>query len=315
MLINDILYPSLEPYRTEFFSVSSLHTVYFEECGNPHGKPVLFLHGGPGSGIRPIYRRYFNPARYRIILVDQRGCGKSTPAAETRDNTLQDLIADFEKIRQLLHIERWMLFGGSWGSALALYYAQMYPHRITELVLRGIFLGCPKNEHFIYQQGASEVYPEDWDKFISLIPENERSNLLVAYHKRITSTDKSLQLKAAQLWSLWEARISTLLYDKQLVETYSNPEFAINMACIEIHYFMNKLFLEPDQLLRNTDKIRHIPGVIVHGRYDMCTPMTHAWALHRAWPEATLHIIPDAGHAITEPGIALQLIRATDQFK
>lgn len=310
MLTNDILYPPIEPYRSELFPVSALHTIYFEECGNPQGKPVLFIHGGPGGGTRPIHRRYFDPSVYRIILVDQRGCG-STPHAETRENTTQDLIADFEAVRVSLKIDRWMLFGGSWGSTLALAYAEMHAARVSEIILRGVFLGRPKELSFLYQYGTSEIFPEAWEQFIAPIPENERSNLMVAYQQRLSSQDKSVQYKAAQAWSVWEASISTLYRDPKLVEGFSDPEFALAFARIENHYFMNQLFLEPDQLLRDVSRIRHIPAVIVHGRYDMCCPVTNAWDLHKAWPEAELHIIADAGHSMTEPGIALQLLLAT----
>ncbi len=308
------LYPVIEPYRSEFLNVSKLHSIYYEECGNPQGKPVLFVHGGPGSGIRPIHRSYFNPEQYRIILVDQRGCGKSTPHAEIRENTTWELIADFEKIRVLLKIERWMLFGGSWGSTLALAYAQRHPKHITELVLRGIFLGRPKELTFMYQFGASEIFPEAWANFIAIIPENERSNLQLAYQQRLSSQDRSLRYKAAHAWSVWEASVSSLYPNEKLLETFGDPEFALALACIENYYFLNQLFLEPDQLLNDIHKIHHIPGVIVHGRYDMCCPVTNAWDLHKAWPAAELHIIPDAGHSATEPGIAAQLVKTTDHI-
>ncbi len=308
------LYPAIEPYHSEFLNVSALHSIYYEECGNPKGKPVLFIHGGPGSGIRLIHRSYFNPERYRIILVDQRGCGKSTPHAETRENTTWKLIADFEKIRTILKIERWMLFGGSWGSTLALAYAQKYPAKITELVLRGIFLGRPKELTFMYQHGSSEIFPEAWENFIGIIPENERDNIQLAYQKRLNSQNKALRYKAAQAWSVWEASISSLYPNEKLIEGFRDPEFALAFACIENHYFMNQLFLDPNQLLNNMHKICHIPGAIIHGRYDMCCPVSNAWDLHQAWPKAKLHIIPDAGHTATEPSITAELIRTTDHF-
>ncbi len=311
---NNSLYPPIEPYHTEFISVSPLHTIYFEECGNPQGKPALFVHGGPGSGAKPVNRTYFDPSRYRIILVDQRGCGKSTPHAETRENTLQDLIADFEKIRTHLKIDQWMVFGGSWGSTLGLAYAETYPERVTELVLRGIFLGRQKELDFLYQHGTSEIFPEAWEDFIALIPENERDNMMLAYQKRFNGPDKALRYKAAQAWSVWEGSISKLFYDKKFADAYGDPEFALAFACIENHYFTHQLFLEPNQLLRDAHKIRHIPGVIVHGRYDVCCPVTNAWDLHKAWPEAELHIVADAGHSATEPGIIARLVQATDRF-
>jgi proline iminopeptidase len=309
-----ILYPVIEPYRSEFLNVSKLHTIYYEECGNPKGKPVLFIHGGPGSGTRPNHRSYFNPERYRIILVDQRGCGKSTPHAELRENSTWELIADFEKIRTLLKIDRWMLFGGSWGSTLALAYAQRHPEHISELVLRGIFLGRSKELAFMYQFGASEIFPEAWENFIAIIPENERNNMQLAYQLRLNSQNRELRYEAAHAWSVWEGSVSSLYPNEKLIETFGDPEFALALACIENYYFSNQLFLEPNQLLNNMHKIGHIPGVIVHGRYDMCCPATNAWDLHNAWPASKLHIIPDAGHSATEPGIAEQLIKTTDHI-
>lgn len=313
---NNILYPAIEPYHTERIAVSAIHTVYLEECGNPEGKPVLFIHGGPGGGTHPIHRTYFNPNHYRIILVDQRGCGNSTPHAETRDNTLQMLIADFEKIREHLEIDKWMLFGGSWGSTLALAYAEMHPLCVTELILRGIFLGREKELRFMYQEGygASEVFPESWDKFIALVPPNERQDVMAAYSKLLTHPDKTMQYKAAQAWSTWEGSIITLFIDENLIDSFSEPEFALAFARIENHYFTHKLFLEHNQLLRDISKIRHIPATIIHGRYDMCCPVTNAWDLHKAWPEAELVIIANAGHSASEPGIARQLVQATNQY-
>ncbi len=308
------LFPPIEPYHTEFVNVSPLHTVYVEECGNPCGKPVLFIHGGPGGGIRPFHRTFFNPLYYRIILVDQRGCGKSTPHAEIQENTLQDLIDDFEKIRRLLKIDQWMLFGGSWGSTLALAYAQTHPDCVSELVLRGIFLGRQKELEFIYQYGASEVFPEAWEQYVALIPTDERTDLVAAYQKRLFGSDKNLQYQAAQAWASWEASISKLVYDQDFVDTYNDPEFALAMARIENHYFMNHLFLEPNQLLRDICKIRHVPAVIVHGRYDMCCPVSNAWDLHKAWPESELFIAPKSGHSATEPDIVSYLIHATNQL-
>jgi proline iminopeptidase len=313
--LNEILYPEIEPFHTELLAVSELHKVYFEECGNPNGKPVLFVHGGPGGGIQPHYRRYFNPEIYRIILVDQRGCGKSLPHAETRENNTQLLISDFEKIRMLLKISKWQVFGGSWGSTLALAYAQAHPEVVSELVLRGIFLGRPKELDWMYQWGCSEVFPEAWANFIKIIPEEERYDLRLAYHKRLTHTDQKIRYEAAQAWSIWEGSISKLFYDPEMVSHYGDPEFALAFARIENHYFMNDLFLTPNQLLEDVYRIRNIPTFIVHGRYDMCCPVTNAWELHQVFPEAQLNIIPDAGHSISEIGIAKKLVEITDSVK
>ena len=312
--LSQILYPEIEPFRTDFLAVSALHTIYFEECGNPKGKPVIFLHGGPGGGIQPHYRRYFNPERYRIILVDQRGCGKSTPHAEIRENTTQLLISDFEKIRALLKISKWQVFGGSWGSTLALAYAEAHPDVVSELVLRGVFLGRPKELDWMYQWGCSEVFPEAWANFIKIIPEEERDNFRLAYHKRLTSPDQATRYEAAGAWSVWEGSISKLFYDPTMLAHYGDPEFALAFARIENHYFMNQLFFTPNQLLNEVHQVRHIRTFIVHGRYDMCCPVTNAWELHQVFPESELHIIPDAGHSISEVGTAKKLVEITDSL-
>lgn len=314
MQLDDILYPAIEPYHTQMLKVSDLHSIYVEESGNPNGKPVLFVHGGPGGGTHPNHRRFFNPSAYRIILVDQRGCGKSSPHAETQENTTQDLVTDFEKIRIKLNIEKWQVFGGSWGSTLGLAYAQAHPERVTELVLRGIFLGRPQELQFFYQHGTSEIFPDAWDNFIALIPENERHDIMAAYQKRLTGTDKALRYQAALAWSIWEGSTSKLFTDPSLVDQHADPEFALAFARIENHYFMNQLFLKPNQLLNGVSQIRTIPGVIVQGRYDVVCPMVSAWELHKAWPEAELNIVPDAGHSAMETGIALQLVKATNRF-
>ncbi|AEE88152.1 Proline iminopeptidase [Francisella cf. novicida Fx1] len=308
------LYPEIEPYNQEFLKVSDIHTIYFEECGNPNGKPALFIHGGPGGGIQPSYRQYFNPDKYRVILVDQRGCGKSTPFAELKENTTQDLIEDFEKIRKKLNIDKWMLFGGSWGSTLGLAYAQAYPEVVTELVLRGIFLGREKELSWLYQHGASMVFPDMWEKYIEPIPVEQRKDFISAYYSILTGDDEELKQKAAIAWSVWEASTSKLFVDKKSIDRYGEDKFSLAFARIECHYFKNKLFIEEAQLLKEADKIKDIPGVIVQGRYDMVCPAVSAWDLHKVWPKAELDIIADAGHSISEPGILEALVRATDKF-
>lgn len=308
------LYPEIESYRHEYLKVSDLHTVHYEECGNPDGKPVLFIHGGPGGGIESIYRRYFNPEKYRIILVDQRGSGKSTPHAELEENTTQHLVADMERVRDNAGVDRWMVFGGSWGSTLGLAYAQAHPDKVTELVLRGIFLCRDEEINWFYQDGASRIFPDLWEHYLAPIPADERDNLLQAYYKRLTGKNEKVQLAAAKAWSVWEGSTSKLHFDPKSVDRFGEETFALAFARIESHYFVNHAFLEPNQLLNNVDKIRHIPGVIVHGRYDVVCPVTSAWDLHRAWPEAKFHIIPDAGHSISEAGIVDALIEATDRF-
>ncbi|MBK2105449.1 prolyl aminopeptidase [Francisella philomiragia] len=308
------LYPEIEPYNQEFLKVSDIHTIYFEECGNPNGKPALFIHGGPGGGIQPSYRQYFNPDKYRVILVDQRGCGKSTPFAELRENTTQNLIEDFEKIRKKLNIDKWMLFGGSWGSTLGLAYAQAYPEVVTELVLRGIFLGREKELSWLYQHGASMVFPDMWEKYIEPIPAEQRKDFISAYHSILTGDDEKLKQQAAVAWSVWEASTSKLFVDKKSIDRYGEDKFSLAFARIECHYFKNKLFIEEAQLLNEAYKIKDIPGVIVQGRYDMVCPAVSAWDLHKVWPKAELDIIADAGHSISEPGILEALVRATDKF-
>ncbi|AJI72903.1 prolyl aminopeptidase [Francisella tularensis subsp. novicida D9876] len=308
------MYPEIEPYNQEFLKVSNIHTIYFEECGNPNGKPALFIHGGPGGGIQPSYRQYFNPDKYRVILVDQRGCGKSTPFAELKENTTQDLIEDFEKIRKKLNIDKWMVFGGSWGSTLGLAYAQAYPEVVTELVLRGIFLGREKELSWLYQHGASMVFPDMWEKYIEPIPVEQRKDFISAYYSILTGDDEELKQKAAIAWSVWEASTSKLFVDKKSIDRYGEDKFSLAFARIECHYFKNKLFIEEAQLLKEADKIKDIPGVIVQGRYDMVCPAVSAWDLHKVWPIAELNIVADAGHSISEPGILEALVRATDKF-
>ncbi len=310
------LYEPVEPFDTGYLPVSDIHTIYYEQCGNPDGKPVVFLHGGPGGGIVPEYRRFFDPAAYRIVLFDQRGSGNSTPHANLEDNTTWHLVADIETLREHLKIESWQVFGGSWGSTLSLAYAQTHPQRVRELVLRGIFLCRPKEIQWFYQEGASAIFPDVWEKYVQVIPEAERVDFLSAYHRRLTGDDEAAKLEAARAWSVWEGSTSKLFPDQGLIDHFDDAEFAIAFARIECHYFMNNAFFDTDNyLIENVDKIRHIPAVIVQGRYDVVCPMMSAWELHRAWPEAELQVIPDAGHSATEPGTISALVDATDRFR
>lgn len=309
------LYPPIEPYRVGTLSVSDIHTLYFEEAGNPHGLPVVFLHGGPGGGIMPVYRQFFDPQHWRIVLFDQRGCGQSTPHADLRENTTWDLVADIERLRSHLGITQWVVFGGSWGSTLALAYAETHPQCCQGLILRGIFMLRQKEISWFYQQGASYLFPEAWEQYLAPIPLAERHDLVQAYYQRLTSDDPVTRQVAARAWSIWEASTSTLRPDPTLVERFGADTFAAAFARIECHYFIHHGFFQPDnQLLQQIDRIRHIPGVIVQGRYDVVCPMVSAWELHQAWPEANLVIVPDAGHSAMEPGILDALITATDQF-
>lgn len=308
------MYPEIEPYSTGFLKVSELHTLYFEEAGNPKGKPVVFLHGGPGGGIISNYRRYFNPEKWRIILFDQRGCGQSKPFAELKENTTWDLVSDIEKLRNHLSIARWSVFGGSWGSTLALAYAIKHPDSIAELFLRGIFLLRKKEIDWFYQEGCSKIYPDAWEEYVKPIPEIERNDFVAAYYKRLTSEDITVRKAAAKAWSIWEGSTSKLIPDSDVVARFGEDEFADAFARIECHYFTNKGFFSEDNfLLNNVEKIRHIPTVIVQGRYDVVCPAESAWDLHRAFPEAEFYMIPDAGHSLSEKGITDALIRATDR--
>ncbi|MBE9040869.1 prolyl aminopeptidase [Oscillatoriales cyanobacterium LEGE 11467] len=309
------LYPSIEPYRTGTLQVSDLHTIYYEEAGNPDGKPVVFLHGGPGGGSLPTYRQFFHPDKWRIVLFDQRGCGRSTPHAELRENTTWDLVGDIEKLRKHLGIEEWVVFGGSWGSTLSLIYAQTHPDRAQALVLRGIFMLRPKELRWFYQEGCSNIFPDAWEDYLKPIPEEERGDLIAAYHKRLTSDDADVRAEAARAWAMWEGRTSKLLPDPGVAQKFGQDRFAEAFARIECHYFVNGGFFDrEDQILANIDRIRYIPTVIVQGRYDVVCPMVSAWELHRAWREAELVVVPDAGHSISEPGITSALIEATDRF-
>ena len=308
-------YPSIQPNRTGSLKVSDIHEIYFEECGNPNGKPVVMVHGGPGGGSNEYMRRLHDPQAYRIILFDQRGCGRSTPHASLEDNTTWHLVADMEALREHLGIDTWQVFGGSWGSTLALAYAQTHPSRVTELVLRGIFTLRRREIEWFYQAGCSELYPDAWEQYQKPIPEGERGDMIAAYYKRLTSGDTAEQLEAARAWSIWEGTTVSLLPNPGRMARFGADHFAIAFARIECHYFINGGFLDrDDQLLSNVDRISHIPCVIVQGRYDVVTPMTTAWELSKAWPQADLEIVPDAGHAVSEPGITSALVKATDRF-
>lgn len=309
------LYPPVEPYMTGQLQVSERHTIYFEQCGNPAGKPVVILHGGPGAGCSDKMRCFHDASKYRIILFDQRGAGRSTPHADLVDNTTWHLVADIEQLRVHLGIERWQVFGGSWGSTLALAYAETHPSRVTELVLRGIFMLRRWELEWFYQEGASRLFPDAWESYLSTIPAVERHDLISAYHRRLTHADPDVRLAAARSWSVWEAATSFLYQDPAFMHSHEEDAFALAFARIECHYFVNGGFFEvEDQLLRDVSRIRDIPATIVHGRYDVVCPIVNAWDLHRAWPEADLRIIADAGHSGFEAGITDALINATDRY-
>ena len=312
------LYPAIEPYRTGRIAVSPLHDLYYEESGNPDGKPVVFLHGGPGGGTEPKQRRFFDPEAYRIVLFDQRGCGKSVPHASLEENTTWDLVGDIERLRERLGIARWQVFGGSWGSTLGLAYAQTHPDRVTELVLRGICLLRKHEIDWFYQRGADALFPDAWEEFVAPIPPDERADLLGAYHLRLTSDDPRTRQEAARAWSVWEGKTSCFTPDPAVIAKTASDEFSLAAARIECHYFLNRGFLTGERALlaaANVAKIRRIRGVIVQGRYDVVCPMENAWALHRAWPEADLRVVNDAGHSAMEPGTVHELVIATDRFR
>ncbi len=308
------LFPPLEPYAQRSLPVQAPHEIYLEECGNSDGLPVIFVHGGPGGGCTTDNRRFFDPARYRIVLFDQRGCGRSRPHAELAHNTTQALIEDMERIREILGIERWLVFGGSWGSTLALVYAETHPQRVIALILRGIFLVTAAELGWFYQDGIQHIFPDYFADFVAPIPAAERSDLMHAYYKRLTSDDHEIRRHVAEVWSLFEARCSTLLPSQSVVEHFSEPDVAMAIARIESHYFVHDCFLAPNQIIRDAPLIRDIPGVIVQGRYDVVCPASAAWQLHMAWPIARLRLIPDAGHAASEPGTCSALVEATDEF-
>ncbi|HEX8559396.1 MAG TPA: prolyl aminopeptidase [Pyrinomonadaceae bacterium] len=310
------LYPAIEPFDAGRLQVSPVHNIYYEQCGNPDGQPVVFLHGGPGGGLIPDYRRYFDPAAYRVVLFDQRGSGQSTPHAELEGNTTWDLVEDIEKLRVRLGVESWHVFGGSWGSTLSLAYAETHPDRVRSLCLRGIFLCRPKEIRWFYQEGANWLFPDVWEEYEKVIPEAERGDFVGAYHRRLTSEDEATRVEAARAWSVWEGSTSKLLFDYAMIEKFDDPTFALAFARIECHYFTNNAFLPTENyLIENVGKIRHIPAVIVQGRYDVVCPVRSAWDLHRAWPEADFRVVADAGHSAGEPGIIHELISATDGFK
>lgn len=309
------LYPEITPYHSGHLQMSDLHKIYYEECGNPAGKPALVLHGGPGGGISPFLRQGHDPAEYRIILFDQRGCGRSTPHAGLVDNTTWDLVGDIERLRTHLGVDRWQVVGGSWGSTLALTYAITHPACVTELVLRGIFMIRKAEIDWFYQSGASTLFPDAWEGFIAPIPPPERGNLLAAYSKRLTGPDGAEKTACARAWSRWEGTTISLLPNPARADDFSDDHFAIAFAGIECHYFTHGGFFDRDDwILANAHRLAGIPGAIIHGRYDVCTPMQNAWDLHKVWPQATLHIIEDAGHTGTEPGIADAMVRVTDGF-
>lgn len=310
-------YPAIKPYNTGFLKVSPIHEIYYEESGNPKGKPVVFLHGGPGGGTDAKMRRFFNPRKYRIVLFDQRGCGKSTPAANLVDNTTWHLVSDIEAVREKLGIDKWQVFGGSWGSTLALAYAQKHPARVTEIVLRGIFLLRRSELEWFYQnpEGAAQLWPDLWEDYLKPLSAAERADCMASYYKRLTSPDRNTLLEAARAWSVWESALSYFHMNTNYVLRAKDAEFAAAFARIECHYFVNGGWLEKEtQLLDDVPKIRHIPAVIVQGRYDVVCPARSAWDLHKAWPEADLRIVPDAGHSAFEPSTARELVKATDRF-
>ena len=309
------LYPPIKPFHKFYIEVSTLHTIYVEESGNPAGKPVIFLHGGPGGGIEPIYRQYFNPKKWRIIIFDQRGCGKSIPHAELKENTTWNLVEDIEKIRLYLNIKKWIVFGGSWGSTLALTYAISYPDRCKGLILRGIFLLRKTEIDWFYQQGCSNIYPDAWENYKNIIPKNERSNFVKAYYKRLTSKNKKVRLKASKSWAKWEASTSKLIPDKKSLHHFDDDKTAEAFARIESHYFINKGFFDTDAwLLDNIKQIEHLPSVIIQGRYDVVCPMTSAWELSQKWKSSQLIIVDDAGHSMLVQGIQIKLIVFTEKF-
>ncbi|MDA7839598.1 prolyl aminopeptidase [Luminiphilus sp.] len=311
----EFLYPPIEPRHHGWLDVGDGHEIYFEESGNPDGKPCVFVHGGPGGGSSPEARQFFDPERYRIIVFDQRGCGRSRPHASLEANTTWHLVSDIERLRESLNIKQWLVFGGSWGSTLALAYAQTHPEAVTELVLRGIFLLRPQEIHWFYQEGASALYPDTWQNYLAPIPEAERGNLLQAFHKRLTSDDEATRLAAARAWSVWEASASFLIQNQDFMEKLDAPDAALAMARIECHYFINDGFFDsPNELLENIDRIRHIPTVIVQGRYDVVCPPVTAWDLHNAWPEAQFNLISNAGHSAFDPANTQALVAATDGF-
>jgi len=308
------LYPAIQPYVRHTLEVDPLHQLYVEECGNPGGIPVLFVHGGPGGGCEAYHRQFFNADLYRIILFDQRGCGRSLPHAELERNTTAELLADVEVIREQLGVDRWLVFGGSWGSTLGLLYAEAYPERVHGLVLRGIFLCRKQDISWFYQDGASRLFPDYWQDFVAPVDPAKRSDLVKAYYELLTGPDEVTRLAAARTWSIWEGRTSTLHSKPELMEHFGSSHVALSMARIECHYFLHDAFIQADQILQQAERLRGIPGVIVHGRYDVVCPVDQAYALHQAWPESRLTIVPGVGHSMADPAMVDALIRATDGF-
>ncbi len=308
------LYPAIQPYVRHTLEVDPPHRLYVEECGNPKGIPVLFLHGGPGGGCQASHRQFFNADLYRIILFDQRGCGCSTPRAELRSNTTAALLADIEIIRRQLGVDRWLVFGGSWGSTLGLLYAEAYPELVYGLVLRGIFLCRKQDIHWFYQDGASRLFPDYWQDFIAPVEPEKRSDMVKAYYELLTGSDEVARLAAAKAWSVWEGRTSTLVSKPELIEHFGNSQVALSMARIECHYFVHDAFIPANRILQQVESLHGIPGVIVHGRYDVVCPVDQAYALHQAWPESRLNIVPGIGHSLADPAMVDALVRATDGF-
>jgi proline iminopeptidase len=308
------LYPPIAPYQTHWLRVDAPHELYVEECGNPGGIPVCFVHGGPGAGCEENHRRFFDPNVYRIVLFDQRGAGRSTPHASLEANSTLHLVADMERIRELLGIERWVLFGGSWGSTLSLAYAETHPQRVRALILRGIFLCRPWEIRWFYQEGANRLFPDHWQDFIAPIPESERGDLLQAHYKRLAGDDEVARMASAKAWSMWEGRTLTLVPNKNVIDFFGSPHVALSLARIEAHFFARDTYLSSGQIMANIHRLAGIPGVIIHGRYDVVCPMQNAWELHQAWPGSTLQIIPDAGHSAMEPGIASALVKAAQDM-
>lgn len=308
------LFPEIKPNQSFYLATQPPHELYVEECGNPTGLPVIFLHGGPGAGCETNHRRFFDPEIYRVILFDQRGAGRSRPHACLDNNTTPDLVSDMELIRQHFDIESWVVFGGSWGSTLALVYAQSHPQRTLALILRGVFL-CRLHEiRWFYQEGASRIFPDHWQDFIATIPPQERDDLVAAYYDRLTGDDEIARMAAAKAWSIWEGRCATLLGDKTTQDFFANPRVALSLARIEAHYFINNSFLGPNQILRDAYRLSNIPGVIVHGRYDVVCPVENAYQLSTAWPKSRLRIIPDAGHAAGEPSTTDALVKSAAEI-
>ncbi|MDH4992951.1 prolyl aminopeptidase [Aquamicrobium lusatiense] len=308
------LYPEIEPFETGMLDVGDGHTIYWERVGTKGGKPAVFLHGGPGGTISPKHRRLFDPALYDVILFDQRGCGKSLPNASLEANTTWHLVADIERLREMCGFDKWLVFGGSWGSTLALAYAQTHPERVSELVVRGIYMLTRAELEWYYQFGVSQMFPDKWERFVAPIPEEERGDMIAAYRKRLVGSDRTAQVEAAKAWSIWEGETITLLPESETSDPFAVDDYAVAFARIENHYFVHAGWLEEGQLLRDAGKLKDIPGTIVHGRYDMPCPAHYAWALHKAWPKADFHLIEGAGHAYSEPGILDRLIRATDAY-